>query len=182
MAACDNDGFDLKLKMVSLLRGEKTYILFDIFLTDCESETRTSINKSLEEPIHIIIRRHGTHYLQRDTRLDATIGGMFRQDRTLTRGQGRCVVIWSIHLITSAELDLTRTHPDPRVQMMRGLRARRITLWPKRKKKTFVATKERTKLWRRARKNTVHPHLLISPQRIEVNSIYLGMTAVFGRK
>lgn len=80
------DTFDVKLNVVSLLHNDKTYIMFDIFLRDCDDTTRARINKSLEEPIHLVVRRNGTHFLQRDTRLDETIGRKFRQGRNLDKG------------------------------------------------------------------------------------------------
>lgn len=74
--------YDTKLNHITLLPRTKAYFLFDIFLGDCDSATRTRVLRSFEEPVHLVLRRnHVYHVNSGDGRINETVQAAYTQSR-----------------------------------------------------------------------------------------------------
>jgi hypothetical protein len=64
---------DLKLNVVTLRRGKRIFICYDMFLEGCKKEVRDKVDQLVHQPIHVIYEAGNVYYLRRNPALDGQV-------------------------------------------------------------------------------------------------------------
>lgn len=81
-----NPTADLKLNVVTLLRGSRCVICYDMFLGDCEQEVRDRVDGSVDEPVHAVYKSGDVYHLNRNRALDRRVSQGYANLREVDLG------------------------------------------------------------------------------------------------
>ncbi|KAL2208327.1 hypothetical protein CC79DRAFT_1334078 [Sarocladium strictum] len=81
-------GFSVKMIMIELLGlHNRALICYDIFLEGCEASVQREVEQSLEQPVHMAVRRGKVFFVQKgDENLQQRVIAQYRQFREVDKG------------------------------------------------------------------------------------------------
>ncbi|KAI1495888.1 hypothetical protein F5X99DRAFT_422567 [Biscogniauxia marginata] len=77
---------DLGLNAVTLSRGKRFIVCYDMFLEGCEKEVRDRVDQSVDQPVHAIYRSGDIYYLRRNEALDRRVAQEYAHLRQVDKG------------------------------------------------------------------------------------------------
>jgi len=77
---------DLKLNVVTLRRGERFFICYDMFLEGCKEEVRDKVDQCVDQPIHVIYKAGDVYRLMRNPALDRRLAQEYANLQQVDKG------------------------------------------------------------------------------------------------
>jgi len=81
-----NPTADLKLNVVTLRRGTRFFICYDMFLKGCEEEVRDNVDECVDQPIHVIYKAGHVYHLRRNPALDRRVAQEYANLQQVDKG------------------------------------------------------------------------------------------------
>jgi hypothetical protein len=81
-----NPTADLKPNVVTLLRGKRFLICYDMFLEGCKEEVRDKVDQCVDQPIHVIYKPRDIYYLRRNAALDRQVAEEYARLKQIDKG------------------------------------------------------------------------------------------------
>lgn len=85
-AANPSPTVDLTLNAVTLRRGKRFFICYDMFLKECKEEVRSKIDQSVDQPIHVIYEAKDVYHLRRNPALDRRVAQEYARLQQIDKG------------------------------------------------------------------------------------------------
>jgi hypothetical protein len=77
---------DLKLNVVTLRRGTRFFICYDMFLKGCTEEVRDRVDQCVNQPIHVIYKAGNVYHLKRNPALDGRVAQEYANLQQVDKG------------------------------------------------------------------------------------------------
>jgi hypothetical protein len=81
-----NPTADLKLNIVTLRRGKRFLICYDMFLKGCEEKVRDKVDECVDQPIHVIYKAGNVYQLRRNPALDRRVAQEYANLQQVDKG------------------------------------------------------------------------------------------------
>jgi hypothetical protein len=85
-ANADHLAADVKLNAVTVHRRKRFYIVYDMFLKGCPEEVRDKVDRSVNQPIHVIFEAGNAYHLIRRPSLDRQVAQEYAYLQQVDKG------------------------------------------------------------------------------------------------